>query len=771
MSARVMTFRPISLVLLLILMWTGVAAAADNVPKSREILILHSYHPGFPPTDEMMRGMQEILGNSADSIKFHVEYLDTKRHPDPDYFTHVLDAILHYKLKNRFFDLVLVSDNEALNFVVEHKRDLFAATPVVFCGVVKQLPDLFADGAIMTGVTEHPEYADLLNTIVTLQPKTREVVVVGSNRDVSGKLEADLFKDAASSFAGRLKFSFWDDMPAETLATNLRELTKGQVVFINGPIVDNKGELLAFTTKNKLLAENCAVAMYSPWDICLGHGIVGGKLVSPRLQGQLAARMVLQILAGHPPEKGYVLNPDGASSVFDYQQLKKHKIAFSSLPEGYQLINSPLQFTKLPPRIIWTIIGCFTGAFIIILILSNNIFQKRKAESRLRDSEQQYKQLNQQFQIILDGIPDGLTLISRDMKVIWSNKGAGTSYFNKRLGSVPGEYCCKLLYNRAALCENCPAIQALKTGCAEEAIVTTPDQRMLEVKAFPLRDENGEVFNVIMLASDVTEKNRLQEEAIRTSRLASLGELAAGIAHEINNPNALIVLNAELVQKSCQAAAPVLEEHYLHNGDFPLGALNFSEMRHELPLLFEEMLESANRIKRIVHDLKDFSRNDTPLLDENVDINEVVQAAVRLLGNSIKNSTHNFQTHYADHLPVIKGNFQRIEQVVINLVMNACQSLISKNNAVKIRTHFDSNNNQNCLTVQDEGRGINRDIMPFITDPFFTTKRESGGTGLGLSVTSRIVQDHGGMLDFHSPREGGTTVTLALPAVLAQEAV
>lgn len=770
MPARMMTFRPIFVVLLLIMLWSGVVSASE-VPKSREILILHSYHPGFPPTDEIMKGMQETLGDSGDSINFHVEYLDTKRHPDPEYFTYVLDAILHYKLQNRFFDLVLVSNNEALNFVVEHKADLFPETPIVFSGVVQQIPDLFADGDIITGVTQHPDYADLLKTVVKLQPNTREVVVIGSNRDLSGKLEDKLFKDAAAGFAGQLRFSFWDDLPADELATNLRGLKKGQVVFINGPIVDDTGKLLSFTSKNKLLSENCPVATYSPWDICLGHGIIGGKLASPREQGQLAARLALQILAGHPPVKGYLLTPEPSKYVFDYQQLKKHDIPYSSLPDGYQLINSPLQITNLPPRLIWTIIGCFTGALFIILFLSNNIMQKRKAQTRLRDSEQRYKQLSQQFQIILDGIPDGLTLISHDMKVIWSNKGAGTSYFNKRLGSVPGEYCCKLLYNRTALCDNCPAIQAFKSGCAEEAIITTPDQRMLEVKAFPLRDDDDVVVNVIMLASDVTEKTRLTEEAIRTSRLASLGELAAGIAHEINNPNALIVLNAELVQKSCAAAAPILQEHYKHNGDFPLGVLNFSEMRHELPLLFEEMLESANRIKRIVNDLKDFSRNDTPLLDESVDMNEVAQAAVRLLGNSIKNSTDRFQTEYADSLPIVKGNFQRIEQVVINLIMNACQSLISKTNAVKVRTYYDSENNRNCLVVQDEGRGIDQEIMPYITDPFFTTKRESGGTGLGLSVTSRIVQDHGGILDFHSPLGRGTTVTLALPAVLAQEAV
>ena len=98
--------------------------------------------------------------------------------------------------------------------------------------------------------------------------------------------------------------------------------------------------------------------------------------------------------------------------------------------------------------------------------------------------------------------------------------------------------------------------------------------------------------------------------------------------------------------------------------------------------------------------------------------------------------------------------------------MNACQALPNKDAGVQLSTHYDSDKKVNYLLVRDEGTGIKADILPYISDPFFTTKREQGGTGLGLSVTSRIVQDHGGTLDFNSQHEGGTTVTLSFPALL-----
>jgi signal transduction histidine kinase len=738
---------------------------AQEPLESREILILHSYHPGFPWTDEVMKGMQEGLESSDVSINFHVEYLDTKRHPDPEYFSYVLDAILHYKLENSFFDLVLVSDNEALNFVMEHRQNLFPSTPIVFCGVEKELPLLQNNEALITGVFERPEYHDLLKTIITLQPDTREVVVIGSDRDLTGRLESKMLKEAASDYIGKVKVSFWTDLSAEELTPKLQSLAQGQVVFINGPVIDRTGKLLSFTAKNKLVTSNSRVALYSPWDLCLGHGIIGGKLGSPKQQGYLAAKLAIDIFSGNPPKNGFILTPDNLQRVFDYDQLQKFGIPESRLPEGYRLINNPLHFVSLPPRIIWTIIISFIITFSIILYLINTILRRRKAENRLRESEQQYKHLSQQFQVILDGLPDGLTLISREMKVLWSNKGSEFHNFDQSPDFVPREDCCKLLYNRTALCDNCPAILAFESGRAEEAIITTPDNRILEAKAFPIYEENGISTNVIMLTSDITEKTRMGEEAIRNSRLASLGELAAGIAHEINNPNALILLNAELVQKSCAAAAPILQQHYQNNGDFPLGALNYSEMREELPHLFKEMLEGATRIKNIVHDLKDFSRNDTTDINDKVDMNEVVQAAIRLIGNTIKNSTHSFHAYYGKEMPVIRGNFQRIEQVVINLVMNACQSLSSKDSSVQISTHYDREKKSNCLRVRDEGIGIDPKILQHITDPFFTTKREQGGTGLGLSVTSRIVQDHSGTLDFHSPHGGGTTVTLSFPAI------
>lgn len=755
--------RSVLLPALALLFCCGAAPAAEfRGGQAYHVLILHSYHPGLPWTDRIMAGIQKVLAASDRRIDVDVEYLDTKRHQDAQYFSHILDAILHYKLKGRTYDLVLLSDNEALNFVLEHRHDLFRSVPIVFCGINNDAAGLLPAGAPITGVRADPDFAGVIRQALAFHPRTREMVVIGSDRELTDRINQRRLKAVTAQF-GQVTFQFWDDLPAETLRHRLAGLGADTVVLVNGSTRDEAGNLLSFNEQTLLLRQATDLPLYSFWGIYLGQGIVGGPLVSARAQGELAATMALRILGGEAAGSIPVTEPPPPVPAFDYQELKRLGIPFGSLPSHYRLINEPPSAYQLSRSQFWLAVAIVVSLLGITLILTTNILRRRRAEAELRRSEQSYKQLSQQFQIILDGIPDGLTLISPEMQVIWSNREAG-NYFNQRLGSIPGEYCCKLLYNRTSICDDCPAVTAFQSGRDEEAMITTPDGRVLEVKAFPVKTVAGEISHVIMLASDVTDKKRLLEETIRSSRLASLGELAAGVAHEINNPNALILLNTELVKKSCADAAPILRKHFEQHGDFLLGGLPYTEMREEMPHLFGEMLEGAARIKRIVEDLKDFARADGPELREAIDVNEAVRAALRLAGNTIKNATNRLTTELAPGLPPFLGNLQRIEQVVVNLVMNACQALPDKEKGVAIDTYYDSGRRACAIRVRDEGVGIPRENLPHIADPFFTTKRESGGTGLGLSVSMRIVKDYGGTLEFHSVLNEGTTVYLYLPA-------
>jgi len=254
-----------------------------------------------------------------------------------------------------------------------------------------------------------------------------------------------------------------------------------------------------------------------------------------------------------------------------------------------------------------------------------------------------------------------------------------------------------------------------------------------------------------------------QKQLLHADKMTSLGVLVSGVAHEINNPNGLIQLSLPQLSKTYQSVGPILDEYYEEHGDFKLGWFPYSRMRREIPKMLEEMLESSNRIKRIVEDLKDFARRNDSGLNDAVDLNEVVCSSLRLVDNAIRKATRNFNVDYAADLPLFRGNGHRIEQVAVNLILNACQALTSVEQSIVLRTYELTDEKMVVLKVTDEGCGLDEETLRRITDPFFTTKRESGGTGLGLSVSDGIVKDHHGRLEFSSQPGEGMTVTLLLP--------
>jgi len=291
------------------------------------------------------------------------------------------------------------------------------------------------------------------------------------------------------------------------------------------------------------------------------------------------------------------------------------------------------------------------------------------------------------------------------------------------------------------------------------------DGRILEVEIV-LRDIPfaGRSARLVM-ANDVTEKENLRREADQASRLAALGELAAGVAHEINNPNGMILMNLGLLTHFFRDAEPYLEEVWRQEGELQLAGLDFSLLRRELPAALEEMQKGARKVRSIVEDLKNFARPAQSDQFEPVAMAEVIEASLRLTANAVKKSGALLVTEVAAGLPPVLGSFQRLEQVLINLLLNGCEALPEPGREIAVTAQVREREGVVQVMVRDQGNGIRREDLPQIFDPFFTTKRDAGGTGLGLSVSDRIVREHGGKLHFDSVPGKGTTVTLTLPAV------
>jgi len=284
------------------------------------------------------------------------------------------------------------------------------------------------------------------------------------------------------------------------------------------------------------------------------------------------------------------------------------------------------------------------------------------------------------------------------------------------------------------------------------------------------KDKNGNVLYYDGLINDITELKAAeflatskQNQLIQADKMVALGTMVSGIAHEINNPNNFILLNAQFMQKVWADIQPILKEYYESQGDFITAGIPFSKAKDKTEKAIESIVDGTMRIQKITRSLTDFARKDTGELTQDVDINRVVEGSIIIAGNLIKKSTDKFFVNYNRYIPPIKGNMQQLEQVLINLLSNACHSLTDKNQQIIVTVTENKEKNTATIEVTDEGSGIDEENLKYIFDPFFTTKRNAGGTGLGLYISYNIMKSHGGELILKSQKGTGTTCQMVLP--------
>lgn len=260
------------------------------------------------------------------------------------------------------------------------------------------------------------------------------------------------------------------------------------------------------------------------------------------------------------------------------------------------------------------------------------------------------------------------------------------------------------------------------------------------------------------------EQSRLREkQLLQADKMSSLGILVAGVAHELNNPATSLMLNAPNLKKAWQSFTPVLDEHYQGQENPIVCSMPYRELARRIELMLTAIEDGAARIKRIISELKDFSRPAGTEMDGGIDVNRVVKKSLDLTGTILDKATSRLWVDCEDGLPEIRGNVQKLQQVIVNLLVNACQALENREQYIHVSTSQTRDSRFVCIEVADSGPGISPENLKKMKDPFFTTRRDDGGTGLGLSISEKIVSDHGGILEFTSEPGNGLTATILLP--------
>ncbi|WP_110455901.1 ATP-binding protein [Shewanella algidipiscicola] len=389
-------------------------------------------------------------------------------------------------------------------------------------------------------------------------------------------------------------------------------------------------------------------------------------------------------------------------------------------------------------------IGMIYTGFISASLRRQKRALKEELEQRRR-AEAEISVISTQFQSVLDGIPHGVTIIDKHLKRLWSNDNNIELLVNQQFHYLDGQ--------------PFDLKQAINTVLTQQRSQTADmqyQQEFWQLQIHPIASDQ-----VVILLEESTEQHRLRQANEEASRLASLGELSAGIAHEINNPTGLIVHAISLLSAAIKDLTPAATHYQKHNPFWRIAGLAPHDAMAEMGQSCQTVEEAATRISRIVNDLKCYALPNLAQAHLPIALNDVVQVALRLTNNQCK--SYQITTNLCPADPLINGDAQQLHQVLINLIQNACHACDPYTGAICITTEVDAD--QVLLTVSDNGCGMDRATLKRITEPFFTTRRNNGGCGLGLSVSSKIIKQHHAQMQIQSSVDQGTSIRLTFALV------
>jgi signal transduction histidine kinase/ActR/RegA family two-component response regulator len=288
----------------------------------------------------------------------------------------------------------------------------------------------------------------------------------------------------------------------------------------------------------------------------------------------------------------------------------------------------------------------------------------------------------------------------------------------------------------------------------------------------------SELAAMRLLADKAEARRRLAEKDLleiqpqlqQAQKMETLGTLVAGVAHEINNPINLIMYNIPLLKKIWMDFLPLLMERKQIEPERKFGGFAYDFLSDNLDQLVADMDMAAHRIAKTVSDLKNYSRQSNVAEKLPMQVNSALKNALRLAQSTLRKSDVNIKLNLADDLPDIEGNLQSIEQIILNITINAIHAVNHNRGEIEIETGLRIKDGMVYIRITDNGRGISPAIADKIFLPFVTDKQSEGGTGLGLSVTYSLVKANDGEIEFETSQDRGTSFNVYLPTLLKRQA-
>ncbi len=723
------------------------AVAAAQSPPPPKVLILHSYHFGYDWTEGIAAGIRSVFQENAVVADLQVEFMDARRHGSPADLERLHD---YYKQKfqDLSFQVIISSDNAALEFLLQNHQGLFPQTPVVFCGVRGIERYDLTKQPLFTGIVEVTDDNETVALALRLQPEVRRVVVVTDNGPTLRAAQSGS-ADLQRAFP-QLQFEFLDpsDLEISELLSRLRNMPRSSVGLLEAFFGNKFGQTFTAPEAARLISQACPFPVYGVNANTFREGIVGGKLNDGYFQGVEAARRAVAILKGTTPAALPILRESINRYQFDYEQLRRWQIDLSRLPPGSLVVNRPPSLYAQHAAMIW-IVAAFLGLqSVAISVLLFNIRQRHKAEARLRASEDSLEKAQSIAHI---GSWDHDLLKG---ELWWSPESYRIFGYAEERPPVSLEFFLARVHP-----EDCAAVLRASTearrlgkpyGVEHRILLPDGKERLLRQQAEVITDHDGRAIRMVGTQQDITDLRSLEEQLRQSQKMEAVGRLAGGIAHDFNNLLTAINGYCDLILEDLSAQDPLRPD-----------------------LL--EIRRAGERAATLTRQLLAFSRKQV-LEPRVINLNTIVQnmdnMLRRLLGEDIE-----LHTHFQPNVGLVKADPGQLEQVILNLAVNARDAMpkggkltIETSNAVLDEDYARTHQTvvpgfYTLLAVSDTGCGMDSETQAHLFEPFFTTKDPGKGTGLGLSMVYGIVKQSGGSIWVYSEPNQGSTFKIYLPSL------
>ncbi|MGZ2368213.1 ABC transporter substrate binding protein [Ancylomarina sp. YFZ004] len=743
----------------------------------KHILVIHSYHQSFVWTDSISSGIESVLTPRENEIETFYEYLDSKRFVDPIF----IESFVHkYKLlcPRVSCDAIIVSDNNALNFVIKNRSRFFKNIPIIFCGINNYKPELLKGESQVTGIAEYTAIDSTLMLMHKLHPEKKILII--NDRTVTGLANKAIIMNALPELEKNMVIEYSDNSNMKAVQDKVKSLSDEWMIYLAPFTMDADGNYYSFNDAVRLVSKASSVPIYSSWDFYLGKGIVGGYITSGYMQGKFAGELALSIVKGANPDMIPVFEKSAVRIKFDHSILSKYDIELDHLPKGAILINREKTFFEKNIRLFKNILRLGLVVILLLIVYSvlkykqkkllerRNLELDQKVEERSRELLEANDNLNRKnveitkqeeltklaylrLKAILNNSLVGIVVTDGEGKIIDQN-----NRISEILGCDKGVLLGKKIMstflsenNYDILMNEYQQLQGSKALIRNEIPLKREDESVLWTKIYISEMLYSHIENAnIWVIDDVSEivENRASLEK-KSAELKESNEMKdqffSIISHDLKGPLASILGLLEIITKNPEI---------------------FSEV--EKSIFIGNCYESAQDMNDLLDNLLRWGRIQIGGVSWNpkiIDLNQITDSVLQTLINIAKAK----EIQVNNIIPInfkAFGDENMIKTVVLNLINNAIK-FSHKGGFVEISAEV--RNNRVKVLVRDNGIGINKDDIQYLFNIDKKIQQEGtnkeSGTGLSLIIVKDLIEKNKGTISIESQLNIGTSVCFDLP--------